>query len=207
MITKFRRLYNALDCFFDRQAISQEIRFSQDAGDEKQPKTARQALEVVLPAAKKFDRQARLKLIVSQQGIDSNGTSAHWEFFFDLVSHRAKLVGEWVLTWDNKADNYGPSRLEVTVRPFPPADSPIRQLVREGHLLHRQLAGMWRQAQERLPDVPRRFRDTNVVLADFSQQGLDLTLAEFSLCTGQTPEGRLCWMAQTRYDTYYAALA
>lgn len=207
MITKIRRLYNTVDHFFDQHAISQEIRFSQETGDEKQPKTARQALAVIIPVVKKLDRQARLKLIVSQHGIDSNGTSTHWEFFFDLVRRQAKLVGEWVLVWDNTMDNYESSRLEVVARPFPPADSPIRQLVQEGHLLHRQLAGMWRQEQERHPDLPQRFRDTNVAIADFLRQGLDVTLTDFSLCTGQSPEGRLCWMARTSHETYYVAFA
>ena len=207
MITRFRRLYNAVDRFFDYRTISQELRFSREAGEKKQRRTARQALEVILPAAKEFDRQARLKAIVSQQGIDRNGTSAHWEFFFDLVSRRAKLAGEWVLTWDTGADTYGPARIDVVVQPFPPAGSPLRQLVREGHLLQRQLAGMWRQERKRRPDLPDRFRDTDVVLADLARQGLDVTLVEFSLSTGLSPEGRLCWLAQTRDDTYYTPLA
>lgn len=204
MITKFRRFYNVVDSFFDRHTISQEMSVSQDAGAKKQPQPARQTLAMILPIVKEFDRQARLKSIVSQQGVDSGGTSVHWEFFFDLGRRQAKLVGEWILAWDDRLDNYGPARLEVTVQPFPPPGSPISQLVREGHLLHRQLAGMWRREQERYPDLPYEFHDTDVILADFSRQGLDVTLTEFSLRTGQSPEGHLCWIAQTRYETYYA---
>lgn len=207
MITRFRRLYNAVDGLFDYRAISQEISFSREAGAEKQGRTAGQALAVILPVAREFDRQARLKAIISQQGIDRNGTSAHWEFFFDLVNRRATLAGEWLLTGDTGADAYRPARIDVIVRPFPPADSPLRQLVREGHLLRRQLASLWRQERKRRPDLPHRFRDTDVVPADLARQGLDLTLVEFSLSTGLSPEGRLCWLAQTRHDTYYVPFA
>ena len=84
-------------------------------------------------------------------------------------------------------------------------DSRLRQLVRDGHLLHEQLIVMWRQEYKRLPNLPSRFRDSDAALADFTQQGLDVTLTEFSLSTGQSPEGSLCWVAQTRNEKYYTA--
>jgi len=207
MISKFRSLYNKIDRLFDPYAITQETNISRDFGMDKQPKTAKQALQMILPTVRKFDQKACLKSIVSQHGIDLHGTSAHWEFFFDLDRRKAKLTGEWALVWDDNADNYASSHIEVIVRPFPPADSPLRHMVQEGHLLYRQLAGMWKQERERRLDLPGRFRDTDVALADFSQQGLDVTLTEFSLSTGYSPDGRLCWIAQTRYKTYYVAFA
>lgn len=196
-----------MDSLFDRSSISKNISFSQELGGGTHPKTAKGALELTLPAARKFDRKARLKMIVSQKGVDQHGDSAHWEFFFDLPGRQAQLVCEWKLTWDEKADAYGPPRIEITVRPFPPPESPIRQMVRDGHLLHRQLAGMWRSELNRLPTLPYSFRDTNSIIADFMKQGLDITQMEFSLSTGLSPEHGISWMAQTGNKTYYAVFS
>lgn len=207
MITRFRRFYNAVERCFDRRAFCQEMRFSREAGDEKQPKTARQAWEAILPVVRQYDRKVALKRIVSQGGIDGKGASSHWEFFFDLVIRRAKLSCEWVLDWDNLIDDYRSSHIEIAISPFPSENSPVRQLVRDGHLLYPQLSGLWIQERKRLPDLPYRFRDTQGVAADLLAQGLDLTTTEFSLSTGQSPQGRLCWMAQTRKDTYYVPLS
>ena len=205
MITKIRSLYNAIESFFDRLAISRELRFSLPVKSDRQPRTAGQAYKCVLPTAKKLDRLARLNMIVSQQGVDLKGMSPQWEFFFSLPNRRAKLICEWVQPWDEAEDNYSAPRIEATVTPFPPMDSRLRQLVRDGHLLHEQLIVMWRQEYKRLPNLPSRFRDSDAALADFTQQGLDVTLTEFSLSTGQSPEGSLCWVAQTRNEKYYTA--
>jgi hypothetical protein len=78
-------------------------------------------------------------------------------------------------------------------------------MVKEGKLLHRQMAGMWKQECRRRPNLPHEFRDTDVILAEFIEQGLDVSQTEFSLTTGQSPEDRLCWVAQTRRENYYAA--
>ena len=207
LATRFRKIYNAIDSLFDRSAISHKMQTSRESAGDKRPKTAGQALEAILPAVNRFDRKALLKLIVSQQGIDPQGASAHWEFFFDLVNRQAQLVCEWKLTWDEKADAHGALRIEITVNPFPPTDSPIRQMVRDGQLLHRQLSGMWKQEVQRTPPLPRRFRDTDLAIADFSKQGLDPTLTEFSLRAGRSPEGKVNWIAQTRDKSYFAAFA
>ena len=205
MITKFRIIYNSIDSLFDRSSISKNISFSQELRGERGPKTAIGALHETLPAVRRFDRKSQLKRIVSQPGIDDQGMSPHWEFFFDLLSRRAQLLCEWKLIWDEKADTYGPPRMEITIRPFPPAESPLRQMVRDGHLLHRQLIGLWLKEARRLPTLPNSFRDTNLILADFKAQGLDTTQMEFSLCTSHSPERGVSWMAQTRDKTYYTA--
>jgi hypothetical protein len=181
------------------------LHFSLPVKSDRQPRTAGQAYKCVLPTAKKLDRLARLNMIVSQQGVDLKGMSPQWEFFFSLPNRRAKLICEWVQPWDETEDNYSAPRIEATVTPFPPMDSRLRQLVRDGHLLHEQLIVMWRQEYKRLPNLPSRFRDSDAALADFTQQGLDVTLTEFSLSTGQSPEGSLCWVAQTRNEKYYTA--
>lgn len=205
MIVKIRRFYNIVESFFDRLAISQELHFSQTAVSDRQSRTAGQAYKWILPVAKKLDRLACLNMIVSQGGVDPKGASPHWEFFFSLPNRRAKLICEWVQPWDEAEDNYSAPRIDATVTPFPPADSRLRQLVQDGHLLHEQLIVMWRQEYKRLPNLPSHFRDSDAALADFTKQGLDVTLTEFSLSTGQSPDGRLCWVAQTRNEKYYTA--
>ena len=40
---------------------------------------------------------------------------------------------------------------------------------------------MWKQERKRRPDLPIKFRDSKLVLADFVRQGLDATQDEFSL--------------------------
>lgn len=204
MSDALRRVYNAVDTLFDARAISHELRVSRDLGKSIRPKTALQAFKSVEPFAHHLDRKARLKMIVSQQGVMIDGTSSHWEFFFDLTQRRAQLICEWVLSWDETTDDYGQASIETFVKPFPPVDSPIRQAVREGKLLYRQMMGMWKQECKRRPALPSRFRDTEHVLEDFMRQGLDITQEEFSLSTGQSQRGELCWIAQTRDATYYS---
>lgn len=204
MSDALRRAYNQIDRLFDFRAITEGSRSSRDGGETRRPVTAAQAFGQIRPFAYEIDRQARLKMIVSQQGVQLDGTSSHWEFFFDLTRRRAKLVCEWILPWDEAMDGFQPARIEIVVTPFPPAGSPIRQAVQEGKLLHRQMRGMWTRELRRLPDLPHKFRDSQIALAGFIQQGLDATQVEFSLSTGQSPDRRICWKAQTRDATYYA---
>lgn len=205
MTTRLRQLYNTADRFFDRRSITEDIGLTRPAGELRQPQTARQAWEKVRPVAREFDRRARLKMVVSQPGLDHRGASHHWEFFFDLPGRQAKLVGEWRLSWDEAGD-HGPAVIEITVQPFPPADSQLRKLVQAGHLLYRQLGGLWRQEMKRRPDLPEDFRDSDIVLEDLIGQGLDTANQEFSLSTGLAPNGRLCWIAQARRRTFYTSL-
>jgi hypothetical protein len=205
MSDALRRAYNAVDILFDARAIRQELHFSRELEDIRHPRSAYQAFRSIHPFVNKLDRQARLKMIVSQPGIDAEGASAHWEFFFDLVQRRAHLICDWALSWNEASDDFGPARVELAIKPFPSVDSPIRQLVASGKLLHRQMVGLWKQECERSPALPKRFRDTDAVLADLNQQGLDVSQTEFSVRTGLSPEGRISWIAQTRKDIYYSA--
>ncbi len=207
MSDNLRRMYNSIDRLFDFWAIPQELRFSRAGGKSRSPITARQAFQRVLPVVRKLDWQNQLTLITSRPGLDAGGASAHWEFFFNLPNRRAQIICEWVLPWDEAADDYGPPAIEVTVTPFPPVNSPIRAAVKEGKLLHQQMIGMWRRECKRRPALPARFRDTDTALADFVRQGLDITQAEFSITTGLSPQGTLCWIAQARNTAYYSPFA
>ena len=207
MSDSLRRIYNSIDRFFDILAISQVLRYSRVGGDSRTPNTAQQAFHSVQPFVRELDWQPQLKMIVSQQGLTADGASAHWEFFFSLVRRRAEVVCEWVLPWDEATDDYGQAHIEIAVNPFPAVNSPIREAVREGKLLYQQMIGMWKQECRHRPTLPNKFRDTKIVLADFVRQGLDTTQVEFSLSTGKSPQGQLCWIAQTRNTKYYSPFA
>lgn len=204
MSQTIRRLFNSVDRLFDRRAIGEDLRFSRSGGKARQPITAGQAFQVIQPVMQNLDRSARLKRIVSQPGLNPEGASSHWEFFFDLPRRRAQVSCEWVLPWDAALDAHGSARIDTVVKPFPAPDSPIRQLVNNGELLHRQLYGLWEQERSRKPDLPFQFQDSDTALADFIQQGLDIGQDEFSLSTGFSSEGRACWIAQTRRKQYFA---
>lgn len=207
MSDSLRRIYNSINQSFDIWAISRELRYSRDGGESRAPKTALQAFQIARPFVHKLDWQFQLKMVVSQQGLTTNGESAHWEFFFDLVRCRAKVACEWILSWDEATDDYGQANIQLAVHPFPTADSPIQKEVREGQLLYQQMIGMWEQEYTRSPALPNTFRDTGHALADFIRQGLDTTQADFSLSTGQSPQGQLCWIARTRDTAYYSPFA
>jgi hypothetical protein len=168
--------------------------------------TARQALGWILPVVKELESHPILKMMVAPHGLDLAGASAHWEFLFDLENRRAKLVAEWALPWDESSDAFGPAQIQVRVRPFPPADSPIRQMVNTGKMLRLQLVTLWKQELERTPNLPLNFRDSDAALQEFIRKGLDPALTEFSLQTGRSPQGGICWMAQARRKTFTAPL-
>jgi hypothetical protein len=198
MINHIRKIYNRIDSLFDRAAITEKIQLTRETSGVDQPVTAGLAFGNVLPVARGFDRKAILKLITSPQGVDQHGNSTHWEFFFDLVQRRAQLAAEWKMTWDEKTDRHGPVQIAITVNPFPPVDSPIRRMVGDGQLLHKQMIGMWKQELRRRSALPHSFRDTNMVIVELVKQGLDITITEFSLHTGMSPKGQPNWIAQTR---------
>ena len=203
MSDSLRRIYNSIDSLFDRNAITEDLHFTKDDLQSNSAETALQAFEKVQAFARELDKQASLKMIVSQTGIDSQGKSVRWEFFFDLINKRAQMVCDWKLFWDETLDNYTSAKMESKVTPFPPLNSPLRQMVKEGKLLNQQLAGMWKQEMKRRPNLPNTFRDTNLIVKDFAQQGLDISQTEFSLSTKQVND-KIFWLAQTRDKTFYA---
>lgn len=204
MSDSLRRIYNSIDCLFDRNAITEDLHFTKDDAHSTLPRTALQAFQAVKSFVNNLDKKAVLKAIVSQQGVDLDGKNAHWEFFFDLINKRAQLVCNWKLNWDDKLDNYTSAKIEFKITPFPSMNSPLRQMVKEGKLLNQQLISMWKQEMNRRPNLPYKFRDTNLIIKDFTQQGLDVNQIEFSLSTGQDQTGKLCWLAQTKRKNYYA---
>jgi hypothetical protein len=206
MSNTLRRLYNRIDRFFDYQSLAQELRSSRDLRESNEPQTARQALEQVWQAAQELDREACLKMIVSPGGVDQAGASTRWEFFFDLPQRQAKLECNWFLLWEDERNGFGLAHLELIARPFPPADSLLRQMVNEGTLLYRQLAGFWEEERRRAPDLPLHFRNSDEAVAELMGQGLDLLEDEFSLGTGHSPQGSLAWVAQTRRQEFRVAL-
>lgn len=194
-----RRVYNAVEAFFDRQASLTEARLERPGGSQNKPLTARAAFAICLPLAKEFDRGARLKLIVAPDGaIEPDGASMRWEFFFDLPKRRGQMNCTWFLTWDESADDFGASRIEATVKPFPPEDSLLRRMVKDGQLLYSQLKGLWREERQRKPDLPHRFRDSDEVMQEFAHKGLDLSHTEVTLVAECKQGERPLWVAQGR---------
>lgn len=203
MSDSIRRIYNNLERFFDRHVISDQINISKtDELDIKQ-KTALAAYDCIKPLLLRYDKQASLKMIVSQTGIDTNGTSNHWEFFWDLPNQRAKVVSDWQLVWDDDKDSFRASKIQITINPFPPGDSPVRKLVADGKMLYRQMIGMWIQEYRRTPKLPGKFIDTDKIISDFISKGLRIEETEFSLSTGVSSDGLLSWIAHSREGIYF----
>ncbi|HCR72673.1 MAG TPA: hypothetical protein DIW23_14610 [Anaerolineae bacterium] len=201
MSDSLRRIYNSIDSLFDRNSITEDLHFTKDDVQSSSSKTALQAFEKVYVFVREIDKQASLKMIVSQQGIDLEGKSTYWEFFFDLTSKRAQLVCAWKLLWDEKLDNFKNAVIEFKVTPFPPVNSPLRQMLKDGKMLNQQLASMWKQEMKRRLNLSNPFRDTNLIVKEFTQQGLDISQTEFSLSTKQVND-KTYWVAQTRDKTY-----
>ncbi|MDJ0832539.1 MAG: hypothetical protein QNJ69_03390 [Gammaproteobacteria bacterium] len=206
MIKDIRRLYNKLGQAFDRQSLVSEEKSVHQLEDINDPLSAGQAFALVLPFARKLDRNPRLKLITAADGINIDGKASRWEFFFDLPGRRAKLECDWLLTWDDSADAFQGAQIEVRVQPFPPADNKLRQMVDQGGLLYQQLEGLWKQERKRTPDLPDKFRDSDIVIGELITQNKNLLDQELSLATGLNPQGRPCWLAQSRSDTFHLDL-
>ncbi len=202
MIDKLRKIYNKIDTIFDRSALESEINRSYRLRAENKPVTAKTAFRLALLEAKRLDKHAALKMIVAPDGVDPTGKAIRWEFFFDLIQQRAKLICEWFLSWDAEADSFGPPQLVVKANPFPPADSPLHQLVSEGKLLHRQLNGFWQQERRRQPDLPHQFRDSDEALAALIRQGLSFDQEVTLSTTEHSSENESYWVAKSRYDTF-----
>ncbi len=145
MLQTIRQFYNTAARFFDRNAIHKNISSARAIGGDNQAKTARQALHTVLPIAHGYDRRLFLKRIVSHNGIDREGKSAQWEFFFDLENCRAQLAAEWVLNQDPGSADGGSENVKISIRPFPPVDNPYRLLVEEDELFYSELGAMWKE--------------------------------------------------------------
>jgi hypothetical protein len=206
MSDALRRLYNRVDGWFDRAALVRDVQVVRGL-QEPAPVTARRAFEQAARSAREMDRAARLKMISAPGGVDASGASDRWEFLFDLPARRAKLSCTWFLEWDAQADRFGAAQIDAQARPFPPMDSPLRRLVAEGKLLHRQMIGLWAGERRRGPDLPDRFRDSNEVIGEFMARGLDVALHEFTLGTGLSPAGEISWVVHARGRSDYVRFA
>lgn len=198
MTDTVRRVYNVVDTLFDRHALTEELRVSRSGGSTNKPLTASPAFDLSLSIAREFDRGARLKLIASPDGVAQDGTSRRWEFFFDLPKRRAKMECDWYLPWDEATDDFGVARIDASVNPFPPRDSILRQMAREGKLLHQQLIGVWNEERQRKADLPHRFRDSDEIMLEFAQRGLDVTETEAILLAECKKGDPPYWVAQTK---------
>ncbi len=194
-----RRLYNIVDRFLDRHSLAETIQRSRSGGEKYNPITASEALSLCVPLVREIERGACLKLIVSPDGsIQRDGRSARWEFFFDLPQRRAKILCVWHLLWNEEKDDFGEAQIDITVNPFPPPNSPPRQMVKEGKLLYRQLIGMWRKEQNRRDILPDSFRDSDEVIVEFARKGLDLSEKEITLRAEWVANELPRWYADSR---------
>jgi len=193
-----RCFYNSVEAFFDRHSLLEEVYLSRTIESQNKPVTARKAFLPCLSIAREFDRGAQLKLIVCpNDNIEQNGTSRQWEFFYDLPKLHAKMNCVWLLTWNEDADSFDTIDIEVVTRPFPPHDSPLRKLVKEGKILYRQLIGMWDAEYKRMANLPHHFRDSDDVMREFTQKGLNLTETKVTLIAEGNKGKQPIWKADT----------
>lgn len=206
MSDRLRRIYNQIDRAFDRSALTEvaEARFPITGLQD--PLTCRHALEEVLPKARTFDGSAVLKMAASEPGLQPGGLSFMWEFFFDLPKRRAKLACQLKIGDGPSTTREPGDALYFRATPFPAVNSPFRAMATEGKLLHRQLIGQWNAERRRTPDMPARFRDSDVVYEHLLRAGLDPQMDEHSFSSGVREDGRLGWQAQTRRQTFWVDL-
>lgn len=201
-VNRLRRYYNRLDRWLDRSSLLEERRERIDLGASAEPATARQAFGFVRPVVLRMDRSASLKLITGSENLDASGQASRWEFFFDLPKRRAKAAVEWVLPWDERADSYGSPHVEAVFRPFQAPENVLYGMIDEGRLLYRQLNGHWRDEMQKTPALPQRFRDSDAVMREFAERGLDASRDEVTLAARGVSDSEVVWTAQTRHSTY-----
>lgn len=198
-----RRLYNSVETRFDRRVLNQETRIVRQSDSSRNPLTVREALTKIWPVIQELDEEAYLKAISAPAGVDAFGRSSRWNFMFELHNRRARLYCCWILPpiadGEAVAEKHNPI-IDAKVKPFPPEDSVYRQMVAQGKMLCHELTELWHQERKRRPDLPTQFRDSDVVIRELTQKGLDITTHRFTLSTSKATTGRLSWMA--RVDDY-----
>lgn len=192
-----RRLYNSIDKIFDRGALEKEERFTRSGLTTSGALTMGAVYALCQNIAQEFEFRPCLTMIAAPEGTDRMGMALRWEFFFDLPKRRARLECAWTMREDGQD-----AQIDVTARPFPPADSPLRKQVEAGQLLRRQLAGMWLSERGRRPCLPRRFYNSDQAMIKIVQQGFDPAKEEFNLTAKFTDGGQACWVLQAREKTY-----
>lgn len=199
---QLRRYFNRMDRWLDRSSLAEERREQIDLEAPPEPVTARKAFGYVWPVVRRIDRTARLKLISGSENLHPSGTTSRWAFLFDLPKRRAKAALDWVLPWDEDSDAYGSPRIEGVIRPFPAPGSLLHRMIDEGRVLYRQLNGPWRDEMNRTPVLPNSFKDSDAVIRECTERGLDLGRDETTLVAKGVSAAELVWEAQTRHETY-----
>ncbi len=198
----FRRLYNSVEAFLDRGALVKEHRFTRSALTTSGALTMGAVYALCRNIAEEMDSRPCMTMIAAPEGTDRAGTALRWEFFFDLPGRRAKLECAWSMPGDGHD-----AQIDVVARPFPDADSLLRQQVKDGKLLYRQLVGMWNAERRRHPGLPRRFQNSDAAMYEFVRQGLDVGQEEFSLIAKHDPGHGASWVLQTRDKTWRVPFA
>lgn len=199
-----RRIFNSFEYRMDKRVLNQEVRSVHRLNGGKTPLTACEALSKIWPVVQDMDENAFLKSVSSPTGVDINGKSARWNFNFELQNRRARLQCFWLLPWDDREGDYGQSILDARAKPYPPEDSVYRQMVSQGRILCRELNVLWQAERKRRPDLPLHFRDSDVVVRELVQKGLDVDAHNFTLSSVKTIHGKLNWLAKVDDYAFFA---
>jgi hypothetical protein len=74
-------------------------------------------------------------------------------------------------------------------------------------LLYPQLHSLWLAERGRTPDLPHRFRNSDVTAGELARRGLRIEDLEFTLSTDRDRDGTPSWIARTRDQEYRVAFA
>jgi hypothetical protein len=157
------------------QFITEPIRRSWPIGKLETRRTAAEALALVEPAARNYDRQARLVLMVSGSDIDLDGRSGRWELLWDFPTRQAQAVYVAGLLDDKEYGGSEADALVEEVRPFPSASSQAEQMGRGS--------------------LPLNFRNSPAAVSSLAELGVDFVAGDTSMVlTARTlPGGEAVW--------------
>jgi len=198
-----RRLYNSVENRMDKRVLNQDVRTVHKLSGGRVPLTACESLTKVWPIVQEMDEAAHLKSVSTPNGVDAQGRSSRWNFHFELHNRRARLQCCWLLPWSEAKEEYGLPILDARAKPFPPEDSVYRQMVSQGKMLCRELTELWLQERKRRPDLPLNFRDSDIVIRELIQKGLDIAANRFTLSSCKTSTGQLSWLAKVEDYAFY----
>lgn len=199
-----RRLYNSFEHRMDKRVLNQDIRTVHKLEGAREPLTACESLTKIWPLVRQMDESAHLKAVGSPNGVDATGRSSRWNFYIELHSRRARLHCSWLLPWDESGNGFSAPVLDVRAKPYPPEDSVYRQMVSQGKMLCHELTELWQQERRRRPDLPLHFRDSDVVIRELTDKGLDIAANRFTLSTAKATNGKIHWLAKVDDYAFYA---
>jgi len=136
--------------------------------------TAGGAWAVVAPLAERHDPHARLRLITSGTDISHEGRSRTWEFIFLLPSHNATVM--LCLESDPHSEDIDRAPCVLTQHISPASSLDIKG-----------------------PFLPKIFRDSPEVVAEFIARGVDYVAGP----TDMKLEGRVLSSGEATWITYY----